>query len=118
MRWSFRIGRFAGIDVYVHATFFLLILWVVIVHWIAGHSPQAVAEGVAFIVALFGCVVLHEFGHALTARHYGIPTKDITLLPIGGVSRFERVPKLALSDRGQHSSHAPHPAQRSDGNAR
>lgn len=92
MRWSFRIGRFAGIDVYVHATFFLLILWVVIVHWIAGHSPQAVADGVVFIVALFGCVVLHEFGHALTARHYGIPTKDITLLPIGGVSRFERMP--------------------------
>ncbi len=92
MRWAFKIGRFAGIDVYVHATFFLLILWVVIVHWFAGHTPQAIVGGVIFILVLFACVVLHEFGHALTARHYGISTKDITLLPIGGVSRFERMP--------------------------
>lgn len=92
MRWSWKIGRFAGIDVYVHATFLLLILWVVALHWIAGRSVQAVVNGVIFIVALFGCVVLHEFGHALTARRYGFPTKDIVLLPIGGVSRFERMP--------------------------
>jgi Zn-dependent protease/CBS domain-containing protein len=92
MRWSWKIGRFAGIDVYVHATFFLLILWVVVLHWIEGRSLQAVISGVTFIVALFACVVLHEFGHALTARRYGVPTKDITLLPIGGVSRFERMP--------------------------
>jgi Zn-dependent protease len=92
MRWSWKIGRFAGIDVYVHATFFLLILWVVVLHWIEGRNVQAVISGVTFIVALFACVVLHEFGHALTARRYGVPTKDITLLPIGGVSRFERMP--------------------------
>ncbi len=72
--------------------FFLLIIWIVVLHWIEGRSLQAVISGVAFILALFACVVLHEFGHALTARHYGIPTKDITLLPIGGVSRFERMP--------------------------
>lgn len=92
MRWSWKVGRFAGIDVYVHATFFLLILWVVVLHWIEGRTLQAVVSGVAFIGALFACVVLHEFGHALAARRYGIPTKDITLLPIGGVSRFERMP--------------------------
>lgn len=92
MRWSWKIGKLAGIDLYVHATFFLLILWVVVLHWIEGRTVQAVVSGVVFIVALFACVVLHEFGHALTARHYGIPTKDITLLPIGGVSRFERMP--------------------------
>lgn len=92
MRWSWKIGRFAGIDVYVHATFFLLILWVVVLHWIEGRNVQAVISGVTFIVALFACVVLHEFGHALMARRYGVPTKDITLLPIGGVSRFERMP--------------------------
>jgi Zn-dependent protease/predicted transcriptional regulator len=92
MRWSWKIGRIAGIDVYVHATFLLLLLWVVVQHWIAGRSAQAVAGGVLFILALFACVVVHEFGHALTARRYGIPTKDITLLPIGGVSRFERMP--------------------------
>lgn len=92
MRWSWRIGRVAGIDVYIHATFFLLFLWVFVLHWLNGRSLAAVGSGIIFIVALFGCVVLHEFGHALTARRYGIATKDITLLPIGGVSRFERMP--------------------------
>ena len=78
MRWSLKIGRFAGIDVYVHATFFLLILWVIALHSLQGRNPQAVISGVAFILALFACVVAHEFGHALTARHYGMSTKDIT----------------------------------------
>ncbi len=93
MRWSFKIGRFAGIDLYVHATFLLLILWVVILHWLEGRTVQAVLSGLGFILVLFACVVLHEFGHALTARRYGYPTKDIVLLPIGGVSRFERMPE-------------------------
>src|SRR5882762_10979856 len=93
MRWSWKIGRIAGIDLYVHATFFLLILWVVLLHALEGRSVQAVVSGVAFIVALFACVVLHEFGHALTARRFGIPTRDITLLPIGGVSRLEHIPE-------------------------
>ena len=93
MRWSWKIGRIAGIDLYVHATFFLLILWVVLLHALEGRSVQAVVSGVAFIVALFACVVLHEFGHALTARRFGIPTKDITLLPIGGMARLERMPE-------------------------
>jgi len=93
MRWSWRIGRFAGIDLYIHATFLLLILWVVILHWIGGRTLEGVVSGVLFVLVLFACVVLHEFGHALTARRFGIPTKDITLLPIGGVSRFERLPE-------------------------
>ncbi|MGH9608772.1 MAG: site-2 protease family protein [Bryobacteraceae bacterium] len=93
MRWSWKLGRFFGIDLYIHATFWLLILWVIFAHWMAGHNARAIASGVLFILVLFACVVAHEFGHALTARHYGIPTKDIVLLPIGGVSRFERLPK-------------------------
>lgn len=93
MRWSLKIGRFAGIDLYVHATFLLLILWVVALHWLGSHTMNGVGSGLLSILAIFACVVLHEFGHALTARHYGIPTKDITLLPIGGVSRFERLPE-------------------------
>jgi Zn-dependent protease/predicted transcriptional regulator len=92
MKWSTKIGTFAGIDVYVHTTFLILIAWVALAHWRIGHSAAAALEGVAFVLALFTCVVLHEFGHALTARRFGIKTRDITLLPIGGLARLERMP--------------------------
>jgi Zn-dependent protease len=92
MKWSTRIGTFAGISVYVHTTFLMLIAWVAFAHWQTGHSVSAAVQGVAFVLALFGCVVLHEFGHALTAKRFGIKTRDITLLPIGGLARLERMP--------------------------
>jgi Zn-dependent protease len=80
MKWSWRLGEFAGIGVYVHATFFLMIGWVALSHWTQRHSLAATLAGVGFILAIFACVVLHEFGHALAARRYGIKTRDITLL--------------------------------------
>jgi len=92
MKWSWRLGRFAGIDVYVHATFLILIAWLVLTEWQQTHSTRAVVGAVLFILSLFACVVIHEFGHALAARHSGIATRDIILLPIGGVSRMERIP--------------------------
>lgn len=92
MKWSWKIARFTDIDIYVHSTFFILILWVGLSYWAIGHSVAAVIEGVGFVLALFTCVVLHEFGHALTARRYGIATEKITLLPIGGVASLERMP--------------------------
>lgn len=98
MKWSLKIGRFAGIDVYMHVTFLLLVSWVALLHWKQGQSITAVVAGVAFILAVFLCVVLHEFGHALTARRYGIKTRDIILLPIGGVARLERLPTNPLQE--------------------
>lgn len=92
MKWSTRIGTLAGIDVHVHATFLILIAWVALAHWQTGRTVGAAIAGVAFILALFACVVLHELGHALTARRFGIKTRDITLLPIGGLARLERMP--------------------------
>jgi Zn-dependent protease/predicted transcriptional regulator len=91
---SWRIGRLAGIDVYVHPTFLLLIVWVAMSHFLAHGDVTEALYGLGFVVTLFGIVVLHELGHALTARHFGIRTRDITLLPIGGVARLERIPEV------------------------
>jgi Zn-dependent protease/CBS domain-containing protein len=92
MKWSWRVGKFAGIDVYLHATFILLLVWIALMHWMGGHNVETMLSGIAFMLALFGSVLLHEFGHALTARAFGIGTRDITLLPIGGISRIEKMP--------------------------
>ena len=92
MRWSFHLARIAGIDVKVHATFFLLLAWIGWLHHRAGGAPAAI-DGVLFVCLIFLCVLLHEFGHAIAARRYGIRTPDITLLPIGGIARLERMPE-------------------------
>jgi len=92
MKWSWKIGEWAGIGVYLHATFVMLIGFLIISNLIAGANLGGLLNGVGFVLALFACVLLHEFGHALAAKRYGIPTKDITLLPIGGLARLERMP--------------------------
>lgn len=91
VKWSFQLARIAGIDVRVHATFFLLLAWFGVIYYADG-GYVAMVTGLSFIILLFVCVVLHEFGHALAARAFGINTPDITLFPIGGIARLERVP--------------------------
>lgn len=93
MRWSWKIGRLAGINLYVHATFLLLVFFILFGYWATGHSTRVALSGLFFILAIFACIVAHEYGHALTARRFGIATRDIILLPIGGVSRLERMPE-------------------------
>jgi Zn-dependent protease/CBS domain-containing protein len=98
MKWSWKIGRLWGIDIYMHATFLLIIGWVAFSYWLELHNWNAVIGGVLFILALFACVVLHEYGHALTARRFGVKTRDITLYPIGGVARLERIPEKPIEE--------------------
>jgi Zn-dependent protease/predicted transcriptional regulator len=92
MRWSWRVGKLAGIDLYVHWTFLLLVVWFLVRPLMMGQDAAEVVTNFVFILAVFACVVLHELGHALMARKYGIATRDITLLPIGGVARLEKMP--------------------------
>lgn len=98
MKWSWKMGTFAGIDVFIHATFLLIIGWVGFSYWQQTGTLSGTLEGVLFTLLLFGCVVLHEYGHALTARRYGIKTRDITLFPIGGVARLERMPDKPIQE--------------------
>ncbi len=95
-RWAWKIGRVFGIDLYIHATFVLLLGWVAFSH-IAG-GAVAIYRGLALVVAVFTIVVMHELGHALVARRFGIRTRDITLLPIGGVSHLERIPEKPIEE--------------------
>lgn len=87
MSWSLKLGRVAGIGIFIHWTFFILLAWIAYIHIAAGEDTAMVLIGVGFVIALFACVVLHELGHALTARHFGVSTRDITLLPIWTCSR-------------------------------
>src|SRR3954449_3914992 len=84
-RMSWKLGRVAGIDVFLHPTFLLLLAFV--------GMRQGGLGSILLVSAVFGCVLLHELGHALMARQYGIATEDITLYPIGGVARLSRMPR-------------------------
>jgi stage IV sporulation protein FB len=92
MSWSVGLFRVAGTEVRLHLTFLLLLAWVAAAAGMAGGLAAAI-QGVVFICVLFACVLLHEFGHVFAARRYGVKTPDITLLPIGGVARLERIPE-------------------------
>lgn len=94
MKWTFRIGTVRGIAIYVHGTFFLLLAWIAVADGLAKHSVAAAADAVWFTLALFACVVVHELGHAFMALRFGIRTRDIILLPIGGMGRLERLPDV------------------------
>ena len=93
MKWSFRIFTFAGTEVRIHVTFFLLLLFVAGQGFMSGQGMAVALESMLFIGVLFRCGLLQEFGQVLAARGYGIRTPDITLLPIGGVARLERMPR-------------------------
>jgi Zn-dependent protease/predicted transcriptional regulator len=92
MRWSFTVGRIAGIRVELHVTFLLFVGVIAVQNGLLNGHLDAALQSVAMMLLAFTCVLLHELGHALTARRFGIRTLDIVLLPIGGVARLERMP--------------------------
>ncbi|HUY93012.1 MAG TPA: site-2 protease family protein [Pirellulales bacterium] len=98
MRWSWKLGEVAGIGIYVHWTFLILIGWIAMADLAAGEPAGEAIKGIGFVLALFGCIVLHELGHALTAKRFGVRTQDITLLPIGGLARLERIPENPVQE--------------------
>jgi len=98
MRGSFQIAKFFGIPVQIHWTFGLIFVWVLYVGFRENWDWASIAWSAMFVLALFVCVVMHEFGHALTARKYGVNTRDIILSPIGGVARLDRLPEKPMQE--------------------
>jgi Zn-dependent protease len=98
MKWSLKVGKLFGIGVYLHFTFLLLLGFLMFAYWQTTRSLEGAMLGVSFFLALFTCVLLHELGHALMARHFGVMTRDITLLPIGGIARLERMPEKPMQE--------------------
>ena len=92
MFWSLNIGTIAGTAVRVHITFLLFLVWLFGASYVASGSAAAWST-LIFLLLLFACVLAHEFGHIFTARAFGVSTPDVTLLPIGGVARLERIPE-------------------------
>ncbi|MGB3660949.1 MAG: site-2 protease family protein, partial [Pseudolabrys sp.] len=92
MSWSLNIGKVAGTVVRVHLTFLLFLAWIFAASYASGGAATA-WDSLVFMVLLFLCVLLHEFGHILTARAFDVPTPYVTLLPIGGVAQLERIPE-------------------------
>lgn len=93
MKSSINLGKIFGIDLKMNITFLFLLLWVGFSSLFSGASAGEAVTEIVFIIALFVLVVLHELGHALMAKRYGIKTQDITLLPIGGLARLEKMPE-------------------------
>ncbi|MDX1406479.1 MAG: site-2 protease family protein [Saprospiraceae bacterium] len=93
MKGVFQIARFAGIPVKLHWSFGLLMLWVIYAAVSSGLDSRGVILSVVIVSVIFACVVMHEYGHALTARRYGVRTRDIILSPIGGIARLSHIPE-------------------------
>ena len=93
MKANLNLGSISGIKIKIHWTFFFLIAWIVFDELKRGGSSESILFNIAFVLAVFLCVVLHELGHALTAKRFGVKTEKITLLPIGGMASFDKIPE-------------------------
>ena len=91
MNWSLTIGRIAGTNIRLHVTFLIFLAWIGIADYLAG-GPAAAVQSIVFILLVFLCVTLHEFGHIAMARRFGVNTPEVILSPIGGIAAMERMP--------------------------
>lgn len=98
MLWRLKIGRAAGIDVFLHWSFILAPLYIIYLHWHYGITWPIVGIMLVLLFAIFGCVILHEYGHAMAARYFGVRTQDIIITPIGGLARLSRMPSDPLQE--------------------
>jgi Zn-dependent protease/CBS domain-containing protein len=92
MPWSLIIGRVAGTQIRIHFTFFLFLIWIWVAYYKQGGSAAA-WQGVAFVALLFACVLLHEFGHIIVAKRFGVKAPDVTLWPFGGIANLDQIPE-------------------------
>ncbi|MFM8432137.1 MAG: M50 family metallopeptidase, partial [Bacteroidota bacterium] len=92
------VADLAGTRIFLHWSFLLLLLYVLVSEWIKQSSFYSAVLLGLLLVAVFATVILHELGHVLTAKRFGCRTKDIILLPIGGVARMERIPEKPLQE--------------------
>src|SRR5258708_30913443 len=97
MGWSVKIARVAGTEIKIHITFLVFLLWIWFVYYQVG-GREAAIQGLVFILLLFLCVLLHELGHVVAAKAFGVTTPDITLLPFGGVARMQRIPDKPVQE--------------------
>ena len=98
MRGSLKLATVFGIPVFVHWSFSLLLLFMLYAGWTHHADTTNFIFSFLFVFSLFFCVILHEYGHALSARHYGVSTRDITILPIGGVARLDKLPRQPFQE--------------------
>jgi len=97
-QYSISLGKVFGIPISIHWTFWILVLWIIISGLTQGETAVELIWHILFIFCVFICIGLHELGHALTARRYGIQTKQITFLPIGGLASLSKIPTKPVEE--------------------
>lgn len=93
MKFALKIGRFFDIDVFLHWSFAVVPVWIIAQGLMAGYPAPLIVAHLALTLGIFTCVVLHEYGHALAARRFGVRTKHIVLTPIGGIAALQSMPR-------------------------
>ncbi|MDG1872337.1 MAG: site-2 protease family protein [Mariniblastus sp.] len=93
-----KLGRILGIDIFLHWSFFLAPAYLILAWRSEGLPWSMVVVMLGLLLAVFTCVLIHEYGHALMARHFGVQTKDIIITPIGGLARLTRMPRRPLEE--------------------